>query len=175
MTAATPSTPAANRRAPRRGRPRLRGTGAGRRTVREWMERSGLRRIVAIFIVTLFALSCGESLIADVCDGDETAALAKVTDVGSVTRSTGESDAARWSLVAHIDDSASEHAPTPDRPHGVHVCHCTHAHNGLQTLPMIAAAAIAPVHDALDALSDRLPPSPALEPQLRPPAVAQVA
>ena len=128
-------------------------------------------------MVALFALSCGESLIADVCDGDETAALAKVTDVVGAARSAEEGDASssQWSLVAHVDDSTSDHGPAPDRPHGVHVCHCAHAHNGLLSLRTMAAGAIAPAHGALDARSDRLPPSPALEPQLRPPAVAQVA
>ena len=128
--------------------------------------------------MALFALSCGESLLADVCDGDELA-TAVASDPGSaVPIAQGAAQARQggeWKLVAHVDDSTSEHTPAPDRPHGVHVCHCTHAHNGLLSLRVAVDAAIVPVTEARLAHSDRLPPSPALEPQLRPPAVLQVA
>jgi hypothetical protein len=143
------------------------------------LQRSGVRRFVAALMVALFALSCGESLIADVCDGDELAKTAAVADSGSATptaqRTAADGEGTEWRLIAHLDDATSDHVPAQDRPHGVHVCHCVHAHNGLLSLRTAVVAAIVPVTEAHFTRSDRLPPSPALEPQLRPPAVSLVA
>jgi hypothetical protein len=130
-------------------------------------------------MVALFAMSCGESLIADVCDGDDLAETAAAVDsrgaAPTAQRATPDGEGTEWMLIAHLDDSTSDHVPAQDRPHGVHVCHCVHAHNGLLSLRTAVVAAIVPVTEAHFTHSDRLPPSPALEPQLRPPAVSQVA
>ena len=111
MSAATPSTiSAAPSRSPQRAVLRLREDGGMWTMSAGWFQRSGVRRFVAALMLALFALSCGESLIADVCDGDELAGTATVADAGSVTPSA-ENDArdtrgTQWALVAHLDELA---------------------------------------------------------------------
>jgi hypothetical protein len=180
MSVATPSSFSADPSSAPQGAARGPREGAGVRRVRGgWLQRSGVRRFVAALMVALLALSCGESLIADVCDGDELARTATVADSSGATPTAQltalDGEGTEWMLIAHLDDSTSDHVPAQDRPHGVHVCHCAHAHNGLLSLRTAVLAAIVPVTDAHFTRSDRLPPSPALEPQLRPPAVSQVA
>jgi hypothetical protein len=146
-----------------------------RRGLVDWFARSGMRRAVAAFIGVVFILSCGEALIADACDGDATAVAiaehaASSAELGQASR---ESDVPMGTLSSRDDVQGGTSAPA--RPHGIHICHCTHAHGGMLTLRTSVAAVIVPVAESYTVQSDLLPPSPALEPQLRPPAVSLVA
>ena len=89
-----------------------------------------------------------ESLIADVCDGDS--GLARVTSIGGAAQT----------------DSSDSPAPTPG--HTLHVCHCIHAHGGTPALILGGRAAPATAF-TVTSFAELTPPSPALEPQLRPP------
>lgn len=153
-----------------------RAPGSVRWTFAGWLVRSGARRIVAMCLTVLFALSCAEALIADICDGDEGSSGVATVAAGAVAQdATAEGAVSAGMPAAHLDDSTSDHVPASDRPHGVHVCHCTHAHGGTLTLSTNVAAVTVPASEAHDPRSDRVPPSPALEPQLRPPASTLVA
>lgn len=160
MSSATlPSIPTAASRAPEGVARGVRDDGGRRRTQPSWRQHSGVRRYVSALMLILFSLACGEALIADVCDGDagsETAAVAAMA-------------------AAHGDVASSGSEPAPERPHGVHVCHCTHAHGGMLLLRAGIVATIVPVTESHGTRSDRMPPSPALDRHLRPPAFPQVA
>lgn len=177
MSAATPShTHRSTRRALPGAGDVTRADGKARPTFVSWLVRSGMRRVVAACLTILFALSCAEALIADVCDGDEGGdPVATMAAVATAQDATADGGASAGMPTAHLDDSTSDHVPSSDRPHGVHVCHCTHAHGGTLTLRTSVAAVTVSASEAHDPRSDRVPPSPALEPQLRPPARTLVA
>ncbi|GAB1341690.1 hypothetical protein MASR1M101_08170 [Gemmatimonas sp.] len=140
-------------------------------------------------------VGCVEPLLADACDGDaprEIAAAvlphvdgAAVTAVGQLApaASFGVGNSARnvpeqtgGIVVISAADAPDRHTPGDRAPkHSVHVCHCTHAHGGALTAPHLLETQTREVPRAVHAHSDRMPSSPALETQLRPPAPPHAA
>ena len=108
-----------------------------------------LRRAVAVLLAIAFVGFSAETLIADVHDGDASAA----------------------ELAAYADAPASgtvpDSSPAQDE-HAVHVCHCVHAHGGVSD----QRVALVPIHVGASLVvgaSVRTPPSVTLELHLRPP------
>lgn len=134
---------------------------------------SSLRRLVAALLWSVLGLTLGaEPLLADACDGDApAAAVAAVvphTDgplLAGVLGATG--------ITATEAPAGSEDGSSPE--HSIHVCHCTHAHGATLTGGYVITARTRPVTTAVCRCPDRLPPSPALEPRLRPPALPHTA
>lgn len=148
---------------------------------------------MALLLAVAFAISCAETLIADVHDGDANAQeLAASTlrtalggAVGAVAATAAGSSAAEASppvRTAVVATQADDGQPPPAAPGGdpdgsthAHVCHCTHAHGGMLCCSEAIVSSILLVDQSLHPRSDRLPPSPALERRLRPPAFSLVA
>ena len=132
-----------------------------------------LRRLVAALLWSVLGLTMGaEPLLADACDGDAPAAAA-----AAVVPHTDGSVVANVLGATRIGGTdAPARAPDGSGPeHAVHVCHCTHAHGGTLTGGYALADRTRPVTSAVCRCPDRLPPSPALEPHLRPPALPHTA
>ena len=119
-----------------------------------------LRRLVAALLVLMMGVACAEPLLADTCDGDAPRDHGAANTGGDVI---GAADAP--------GSSTGDRVPA----HAVHVCHCTHAHGGTLADGYVITTRTRPVARASDSRSDRLPPSPALEPHLRPPAPPHAA
>lgn len=100
-------------------------------------------------------------------------ASAVANEVANVPARIGGMDVAPAADTLDAPDARPGGDRTPE--HAVHVCHCTHAHGGTLTDRYTLGTRTGPVARAVDARSDRLPPSPALEPQLRPPALPHAA
>ena len=117
-----------------------------------------------------------EALVADVHDGDATAAELQrdgASHAGAHAAGAGAALRNDAGLVAAHHDAGDESTGTDGRPvHAQHVCHCVHAHGVVDTardgsdapeVPDASAPAVRPV---------RMPPSLEREPQLRPPIAA---
>lgn len=123
-----------------------------------------------------FALFSGEALVADVHDGD--ASAAELLEEGGVHAGTplsaGVAPGAPSSESPTVRVANGDGAPAgerlPSQPvHSQHACHCVHTHGGADAgaRPVNRPVSIhlgAPLADAM-----RMPPSVAREPQLRPP------
>ena len=134
---------------------------------------TALRRLVAALLWSVLGLTFGaEPLLADACDGDApAAAVAAVVPHSDGPLLAGVPDATGISAsdapTSPADDGGPEHA--------VHVCHCTHAHGGTLADGYAVTARTRPVTTAVCWCPDRLPPSPAREPHLRPPVLPHAA
>lgn len=150
------------------------------RTLRLSGRPTALRRLLAALLWSVLGLTFGaEPLLADVCDGDApaaaVAALVPHTDGATLAGTAGAlpstasvaSVAAAEAPAGPVDGGGPEHA--------VHVCHCTHAHGSTLADGYAIRASTRPVTTAVCWCADRLPPSPALEPQLRPPVLSHAA
>lgn len=141
-----------------------------------------LRRLTAgvlwaVLGVTLIA----EPLLADVCDGDAPAAARSAViphrDIGAL--GADHASDAQVMIVGTESAEGAERTELPARPpgsqHDVHVCHCVHSHGGTLSRRCTLGEATALDTDAVSVRGDRVPPSPALEPGLRPPALPRAA
>ena len=108
------------------------------------------RRLIAVLLLLGFGLFTAEPLIADACDGDS----------GIVGVST----------LDCVDDPQGSGDSVPASGHAIHVCHCVHAHGGMpardQSILTDANAGFLVLKPVF-----RVPASPALELELRPPIV----
>lgn len=122
------------------------------------------RRPIALLLILCLAIHSGESLVADVHDGDATAA-----ELVWEGESSGVSAGATAAMRETRDgDGTSRGQPV----HAQHACHCPHAHGFLN---LVARPDAAPeVTDLSTPGADyaRTPRELAREPQLRPPIVA---
>lgn len=152
------------------------------RALRQAGSTTALRRLMALVLGVVLLAGCVEPLLADSCDGDAPratadAASARVDGAVPLTGSVGGVPAdpsVRAELTvadASADGTSSDRAPE----HAVHVCHCTHAHGGALSDRYALSTRTRPVAREVHSRSDRVPPSPALEPQLRPPAPLHAA
>ena len=135
-----------------------------------------LRRFTALLLMLCLGFFSVEALVADVHDGDATAAElqqdgashggAHVAHAGIA----GQDEAAQ--AAVHAEDGGRSTRDDGRPVHTQHVCHCVHAHGVVDTahdtsdapdLPDASAPAVRPV---------RMPPSLEREPQLRPPIAA---
>ena len=152
-------------------------------------HRLALRRAIATLVACTVLGTVAEPAIAEAHDGDApgvaaasaatrtevergvtatarpSAPRASVSEPGALSPAT--SPAASWASGTAPDSSSLPSAPKPGS-HGAHVCHCAHVHGGA---PVVRAALALPSDRATTARphSDRLPPSVAAEPHLRPP------
>ena len=135
-----------------------------------------LRRFTALLLMLCLALFSVEALVADVHDGDATAAElqrdgashggAHVAHAGT----TGRDEAAQ---AAVHDDAGGQPTRDDGRPvHTQHVCHCVHAHGAVDTAREASDVPALPDASAPVARPMRMPPSLEREPQLRPPIAA---
>ena len=171
MPAATlaPPAPPDPRTPPRATRVRWGARGPDSRAAARWLAPGIARRVFALLLITVFSIGCVEPLIADVHDGDAPESEVAAASAGLIL--TGSPPVASAAPSSPADDGStgdsSDDAPE-SRDHA-HVCHCTHAHGGTLTAAASVVASVAAVDDAPLGRSDRLPPSPSLELQLRPP------
>jgi hypothetical protein len=152
-----------------------------------------LRRSIALLLMLCLAFYSAEALVADVHDGDATAAELE-RDAGlhgrrhagqpdasgsseseaSAQRASGEAPTDASDTSAHVRLSGAsgghESAPQPLQPtHSQHACHCIHAHGFVEaSLPRADASELLQP-DAPTTHLVRMPPSVGREPQLRPP------
>ena len=123
-----------------------------------------LKRFIATVLFLGFGLFSLESLIADVHDGDASAA-----EVASAPSASGVTDLS----VAAIDsgggsEKGPDGVPQPRSGHGAHVCHCVHLHGYFVTA--VPALAPLPTSDQASMRFElRTPDQVALDVHLRPP------
>ena len=116
-----------------------------------------IRRLTSAFLAVVFMGFSAETLIADVHDGDASAAEIQAL-----------------SGLAAIDGQAAPSSETPSPPddsssgHSAHACHCVHAHGGLLGATEIRSAVAQPVIH-VRGWSDLMPLSFSPEPRIRPP------
>lgn len=106
-----------------------------------------------------FGLFTAEALLADVHDGDATHE--------ELVRVDGDRHAEQHA-VADAGHAPGERAPG-EQGHSEHACHCVHAHGAWSPVETVQVAATIVVATEQPALYAEGPPSPALEPHLRPP------
>lgn len=145
-------------------------------------RKSLLRRLTAgVLGVVLGIALIAEPLLADVCDGDAPAA-ARVSVAPHQDLSAVRSVPTTGALIGAVRSVEVTRTERPDvpatptgSPHDIHVCHCVHAHGG--TLGRVSAMSAPPTlgTNSLGLRAERLPPSAALEPPLRPPAAFHAA
>ena len=161
------------------------------------LRRSGsptvLRRLLAFVLGVVLLAGCVEPALADACDGDAPRDIARAvlphvdgapakaaagvsgpTVADAPARSVG-TDGVATDDVATADATGGRSSGDRAPEHAVHVCHCTHAHGATLTDRYALETRTRPVARAVDVRSDRLPPSPALEPHLRPPVLPHAA
>lgn len=122
-----------------------------------------LRRFTAFLLMLCLASFSAEAQVADVHDGDATAA-----EMHLRAASHG---------VAHVAHAGAAHGSESDggdgRPvHTQHVCHAAHAHGAVAATPYVSDAAGFSGASAPVARPVRMPPSLEPEPHLRPPIAA---
>ena len=123
-----------------------------------------LRRLVALVLMLCFGLFTAEALLADVHDGDAThAELVRVDGDRHAERHAGEVTSA-----PDPEPVPGERAPG-ETGHSQHACHCVHAHGVWSPALTVLASATVLVTADEPVLDAEGPPSPALEPRLRPP------
>ena len=125
------------------------------------------------------AVYLGESLVADVHDGD--AALAELS-VADAARGMAHAAASAVPASAEIGTAAmlqnadGDVGDTSDRSpaqpvHAQHICHCAHAHGFVDATPRQDASLALPDPTAPAAQPVCMPLSLESEPQLRPPII----
>ena len=131
------------------------------------------------------AVYTGESLVADVHDGDATAAELLVAGAHDAARhaQTASADLAESGTAALHHDTETltvgdggqdGHSgdTSPGSPvHTQHACHCAHAHGFVDAAPRPDEAIALSDLTAPAAQPVRMPPSLEREPQLRPPII----
>lgn len=145
-----------------------------------------LRRLMAFVLGVVLLAGCVEPLLADSCDGDAPRAAASTvvahTEGGLLVagRIAGAVAGLRSGvspsgdvIAADVSSGGTRNEQAPQ--HSVHVCHCTHAHGGALSDRFVLSTRTHPVAREGHERSDRLPPSPALEPHLRPPVLPHAA
>ena len=131
-----------------------------------------LRRFTALLLMLCLGFFSVEALVADVHDGDASAAElqrdgashggAHVADAGTADDEAGP--------AAKPDDAGDGSNGDDGKPvHTQHVCHCVHAHGAVDMARDAAAAPEVPDASAPAVRPVRMPPSLEREPQLRPP------
>lgn len=135
-----------------------------------------LRRFTALLLVLCLALFPVEAQVADVHDGDATAAELRRDEASHGGAHVGHAGATRRAeagqAAAH-DDAGDESTGDDGQPlHTQHACHCVHAHGAVDAARDASNAADLPRASAPTARSVRMPPSLEREPQLRPPIAA---
>lgn len=136
-----------------------------------------LRRFTALLLMLCLAFFSGEALVADVHDGDATAAElqqdgashggAHVAHAGTAGR-----DEAAQAAAVHAEDGGRSTRDDGRPVHTQHVCHCVHAHGAVDTAREASDVPALPDASAQVARPVRMPPSLEREPQLRPPIAA---
>lgn len=113
------------------------------------------RRCISLLVLLCFGFFSAETFVADVHDGDATAA--------EIAKATAGANIASMPAPAETD------GPTKgDSQHSTHVCHCVHAHGGLNAVPMTLSE-LSPSHDKAPALDMTPPAKVDLDVHLRPP------
>lgn len=129
-----------------------------------------LRQCTAIVLMLCFTFFSGEAVVAEVHDGDATAAeLQRDGETHGGVRAATFGDDARSAVIA-----ASDGAPIGDRVpvkplHTEHNCHCVHAHGAEDAASARGGMGDVPHPGAPAAHAVRIPPSLDHEPRLRPP------
>lgn len=157
--------------------------GGVRRGVLGAFVRSGVRRVAALLVLALLAVSHVEALVADVHDGDAThAELVQADgaarhgaahgtghhDDASHARASGESATADVLDVA-VTDEVAGHGHVPGHPY--HACHHTHAHADAAWYAAVRplSVALVAVRTPTSAARAQAPRNRATEPEIRPP------
>jgi hypothetical protein len=117
-----------------------------------------LQRLVLLVLLLGLVGSLGERGIADVHDGGATH--------GEVDRATGISHDSHHTGV--VDHPSSETGTPESSDHAAHVCHCSHSHTGVVSVPAALASVLSSTHRE-PLLSDQRPASVSVAPSLRPP------
>ena len=113
------------------------------------------RRCISLFVLLCFGFFSAETFVADVHDGDATAA--------EIAKATAGANIASMPIPAQTD------GPTRgDSQHSTHVCHCVHAHGGLNAAGL-ALSELPQGHDLAPALDMTVPAKVDLDVHLRPP------
>lgn len=157
--------------------------GGVRRGVLGWFVRSGLRRVAALVVLALLAVSHVEALVADVHDGDATHAELVQADGAArhgAAHGTGHHDdashagAAGGNAAADVldvadTDGAPGHGHVPGHPY--HACHHAHAHADAAWCAAVRplSVALVAVRTPTPAARAQAPRSRAAEPEIRPP------
>lgn len=155
--------------------------GAPRRGVFGWLVRSGVRRVAALLVLALLAVSRAEALVAEVHDGDAThAELVQVDGAGrhGAAHGAGHHDdashtsragAAAGEAAADGADEVPGHGHVPGHPY--HACHHAHAHADAawRAESVSLAATLVAVRLPTPAVRAQAPRSRAAEPEIRPP------
>lgn len=110
-------------------------------------RRAPRRRLLGLLVLLGFVFFTAEPLLADECDGDFS--LVSICAVPSGAQGP-----------------ASGSAPSPG--HAVHVCHCVHVHGGMPASMERDSGVLAADFGLIGTIA-LLPPSPALDRDLRPP------
>lgn len=111
-----------------------------------------------MFVAFAFTGFSAETLIADVHDGDASAAEVQALGALMPTLDPG----------VHPTKAPTSVPEQPPSGHSAHACHCVHAHGGLPGLIEARPIAAAPaIHTRV--VSDRMPSSVSQEPRIRPP------
>ena len=120
-----------------------------------------LNRVVAFILLLSFGLFSLEALIADVHDGDASAA-----EVASATAATMGDSGPPVTEIGAANDSERQGAKGP--VHEQHACHCVHAHgfsvNRVPSLPplpgsrVLAISHVSRAPDQVDVLRHLRPP-----------------
>lgn len=135
-----------------------------------------IRRCTAFLLMLCLAFYSGESLVADVHDGDAAPAELLVSDAAHGMSHASASAAAASVPIGEVAllQNATGHTDTGDQSnpqpaHAQHACHCSHAHGFVDATPRQDAALALSDLSAPAAHHVRMPPSLEREPQLRPP------
>ena len=116
-----------------------------------------VRRLTSAFLALVFMGFTAETLIADVHDGDASAAEIEAISGGAAM---GANEAPSSPTPFVPDESSSGHS--------AHACHCVHAHGGLLGAAEIWSSVAQPVVH-VPGWSDVMPSSVSPEPRIRPP------
>lgn len=141
-------------------------------------RRGIVRRIAALVVLLSLTLFQAEWLVADVCDGDASAAelqaFAGAASDLSATATVGVPGARGENALAGIAaDRGDRDAPSPG--HTTHACHCVHAHAGvLSRIAAVTPVAVIPPSTVVG-ISERTPASIAPARRDRPPSSPSLA
>ncbi len=121
-----------------------------------------LRRLMAAMLGLCLTVAGAEQWLADPCTDDGRAAVAFGT---GDTRGTGAL------VMMDVDPQSAPGTTSAPDQHTIHLCHCAHGHGGTLATRHGPSDRLEIGATVVSGQSDRLPPSVALEPQLRPPRV----
>lgn len=130
-----------------------------------------IRRCISFILLLCLTLYGGESLVADVHDGDATAEELRTEGRShDVIHFAAQSEAGAATNDGSRSGGSSPDAPLPGQPvHAQHACHCVHAHGFVAPTPSPSGALEVSDLTAPASHPVRMPPSLEREPQLRPP------